>query len=157
MKMKRILGAVLASAIVLSMAACTTTTKSSTSTASKAAESKAASTASKAESKESSTASTAEASTLKLAVVETAYGVTAWDEVKKAFEATHAGVTLEVTIDKNLEDVIGPSMKAVDYPDVIHLSVGREKDYMVMYMACMKVRGWRGQAGCGSSSRSLSP
>ena len=32
---------------------------------------------------------------------------------------------VELTIDKNLEDVISPKMKSGDYPDVVHLAVGR--------------------------------
>ncbi len=32
----------------------------------------------------------------------------------------------ELTIDKKLEDVISPAMKAGDYPDVVHLATGRE-------------------------------
>ena len=49
-----------------------------------------------------------------------------WNEVAEAFEASHPGVTVELTIDKKLEDVISPSMKAGDYPDVVHLATGRE-------------------------------
>ena len=33
---------------------------------------------------------------------------------------------MELTTDKKLEDVIGPSMQGGDYPDVIHLATGRE-------------------------------
>lgn len=49
-----------------------------------------------------------------------------WQEVCDAFtEAT--GVKVELICDKNLEDVIGPSMQGGDFPDVIHLATGREK------------------------------
>ena len=64
--------------------------------------------------------------TLKVAAIETAYGSDMWKEVCAAFEAANPGVTVELTTDKKLEDVIGPSMKAGDYPDVIHLATGRE-------------------------------
>ena len=64
--------------------------------------------------------------TLKVAAIETAYGSDMWKEVCAAFEAANPGVTVELTADKKLEDVIGPSMKAGDYPDVIHLATGRE-------------------------------
>ncbi len=49
-----------------------------------------------------------------------------WQEVCDAFtEAT--GVKVNLICDKNLEDVIGPSMQGGDFPDVIHLATGREK------------------------------
>ena len=48
-----------------------------------------------------------------------------WKEVCDAFTA-ETGIKVELTTDKNLEDVIGPSMKAGDYPDVVHLATGRE-------------------------------
>lgn len=64
--------------------------------------------------------------TLKVAALESAYGVEGWQQAAAAFEASHPGVSVELIIDKNLEDVIGPSMKAGDYPDVIHLATGRE-------------------------------
>ena len=64
--------------------------------------------------------------TLKVAAVETAYGKAMWEIVCDAFEAANEGVTVELTIDKNLEDVIDPAMKAGDYPDVIMRAVGAE-------------------------------
>ena len=64
--------------------------------------------------------------TLKVAAVETAYGKAMWEKVCVAFEAANEGVTVELTIDKNLEDVIDPAMKAGDYPDVIMRAVGAE-------------------------------
>ena len=63
---------------------------------------------------------------LKVAAFEGGYGADMWSEVAAAFEASHPGVTVELTIDKKLEDVISPSMKAGDYPDVVHLATGRE-------------------------------
>lgn len=64
---------------------------------------------------------------LKFAAIETAYGSGMWDAIATAFEKTHEGVDVQVTVDRNIEDVISPSMKAGDYPDVVHLAVGREK------------------------------
>ncbi|MDF2612220.1 MAG: extracellular solute-binding protein family 1 [Clostridia bacterium] len=64
--------------------------------------------------------------TLKVAAFEGGYGASMWSEVVAAFEASHPGVTVELTIDKKIEDVISPSMKAGDYPDVIHLATGRQ-------------------------------
>ena len=71
-------------------------------------------------------APTYEEQTLKVAAFEGGYGAEMWTEVVKAFEASHPGVTVELTIDKKLEDVISPGMKAGDYPDVVHLATGRE-------------------------------
>ena len=65
--------------------------------------------------------------TLKVAVVETAYGASMWEKVCDAFEAANEGVTVELTIDKKLEDVITPDMKAGNYPDVIMRAVGGEQ------------------------------
>ncbi len=46
-------------------------------------------------------------------------------EVCDAFTA-ETGIKVELTTDKKLEDVIGPSMQGGDYPDVVHLATGRE-------------------------------
>ena len=47
-----------------------------------------------------------------------------WQEVCDAFTA-QTGIKVELTLDKNLEDVIGPSMQGGEYPDVVHLATGR--------------------------------
>lgn len=77
------------------------------------------------ESKEETKAS-GEEQVLKVAAFEGGYGSAMWTEVCEAFEASHPGVKVELTIDKKLEDVISPAMKGGDYPDVIHLATGRE-------------------------------
>ncbi len=64
---------------------------------------------------------------LKFAAVETAYGADVWQEIKEAFEAAYPGVTVELNINKNIEDIISSQMQAGNYPDVIHLATGREK------------------------------
>lgn len=63
---------------------------------------------------------------LKVAAFEGGYGAEVWTEIAQAFEASHPGVRVELTVDKKLEDVISPSMKAGEYPDVVHLATGRE-------------------------------
>ena len=63
--------------------------------------------------------------TIKVAAIETAYGSDMWKEVCDAFTA-QTGIKVELTTDKKLEDVIGPSMQGGDYPDVIHLATGRD-------------------------------
>ncbi len=63
--------------------------------------------------------------TITVAAIETAYGSDMWAQVCEAF-TEQTGIEVELITDKNLEDVIGASMKAGDYPDVIHLATGRE-------------------------------
>lgn len=62
---------------------------------------------------------------LKVAALESAYGAEVWREVCEDFEDEYHGVEVELTIDKNIEDVIGSKMKAKDYPDVVYLATGR--------------------------------
>ncbi len=64
--------------------------------------------------------------TLKVAVLESAYGSEMWDEVCDEFEDIAGDINVELTAEKNLEDVIGSQMKSGDYPDVVHLATGRE-------------------------------
>lgn len=70
-------------------------------------------------------AGNAEGETISVAAIETAYGSEMWQEVAAAF-TEQTGINVELTTDKNLEDVIGPSMQGGEYPDVIHLATGRE-------------------------------
>lgn len=63
---------------------------------------------------------------LKVAVLESAYGKTMWEDVAAAYEEDHSDIKVELTAEKNLEDVIGSKMKSGDYPDVVHLATGRE-------------------------------
>ena len=62
---------------------------------------------------------------VKVAVVETAYGADMLNDVAAAFEK-ETGVKVELTIDKNIEDIIQPQMKSGEYPDVIMRAVGSE-------------------------------
>ena len=62
--------------------------------------------------------------TIKVAAIETAYGADMWKDVCAAFEA-ETGIKVELTTDKNLEDVISASMQGGEYPDVVHLATGR--------------------------------
>ena len=80
----------------------------------------------------SSTASSAATSsavaadvTIKVAAIETGYGAEMWKKVTEAFTA-QTGIKVDLTTDKKLEDVIGPSRQGGDYPDVVHLATGRE-------------------------------
>ena len=61
---------------------------------------------------------------LKVAAIETAYGAEMWKAVCAAF-TEQTGIEVELTTDKNLEDVISGPMQNGDYPDVVHLATGR--------------------------------
>ncbi|HLR61600.1 MAG TPA: carbohydrate ABC transporter substrate-binding protein [Lentibacillus sp.] len=64
--------------------------------------------------------------TLQLAALESAYGSEMWQSIIDDYEASHENVTIDLTIEKNLEEVIRPNMQAGDYPDVLLLATGRE-------------------------------
>ena len=63
--------------------------------------------------------------TIQVAAIETSYGTEVWQQVADAF-TDQTGINVELVTDKKLEDVIGPAMQGGEYPDVIHLAVGRE-------------------------------
>ena len=136
MKLKRVLSVVMAAAMVMSMTACGggSSSESGGSAAGSAAKSSAAESAPESEAggseAEAAGSEAAESSglsgTLKVAAVETAYGQDMWKEVCAAFEAANEGVTVELTIDKKLEDIISPEMKSGVFPDVIMRAVGAE-------------------------------
>lgn len=65
------------------------------------------------------------ATEITVAAIETAYGTEMWQEVAEAFTEV-TGIKVNLTTDKNLEDVIGPAMQGGEFPDVIHLATGRE-------------------------------
>ena len=73
----------------------------------------------------SSSTSSSDSKTLKVAALEGGYGADGWKQVVKDFESANPGVKVKLTIDKKLESVISPQMKAGDYPDVVHLATGR--------------------------------
>ena len=65
-----------------------------------------------------------EGTTIKVAAIETAYGSQVWADVAAAFEA-ETGIKVELTTDKNLEDVLTGPMQNGEFPDVVHLALGR--------------------------------
>ena len=64
------------------------------------------------------------AATIKVAAIETAYGSQVWADVAAAFTA-ETGIEVELTTDKNLEDVLTGPMQNGEFPDVVHLATGR--------------------------------
>lgn len=65
--------------------------------------------------------------TLHLAALESAYGKEGWQKIIEGYEAVNENVTIDLTIEKNLEEVIRPEMQAGDYPDVFLLATDREE------------------------------
>ena len=110
-QMKKILALLLALAMVLSLAAC-------------GAKSEPAATEAPAAEAPAAEAPAAEAVTIKVAAIETAYGSQVWADVAAAFEA-ETGIKVELTTDKNLEDVLTGPMQNGEFPDVVHLALGR--------------------------------
>lgn len=114
--MKKIFSLVLMVSMVLSLAACSADVSKDVSPAPSDSSTSA-----------NDSTTSPETRTLKFAALETAYGADVWKEVATAFEQKVPGVKVEMTIDKSIEDVIGPSMKSGEFPDVIHLAVGQPK------------------------------
>ena len=108
--MKKIIALLLALVMVLSLAACGAKEEAP-------AETQAAAEA-------PAEAPAAEAVTIKVAAIETAYGSQVWADVAAAFEA-ETGIKVELTTDKNLEDVLTGPMQNGEFPDVVHLALGR--------------------------------
>ncbi|KOY17880.1 carbohydrate ABC transporter substrate-binding protein [Paenibacillus xylanivorans] len=111
--MKKILSLAITAALTLSLAACGNSSENGSNSTK--------------DSSSTNSATSTEQRTLKLAALETAYGADVWKEVTTAFEKANPGVKVETTIDKNIEDVIGPAMKSGEFPDVIHLATGQPK------------------------------
>lgn len=132
MKRKKIFAALLAAAMMTSvLSGCGNTESASNSEGSTAGNSESSSVTESSSQTEESQAPAdnsgeVEEQVLKVAAFEGGYGAEMWSEVAAAFENSHPGVTVELTVDKKLEDVISPGMKAGDYPDVVHLATGRE-------------------------------
>jgi len=112
-QMKKIIALLLALVMVLSLAACGGKTTEPT----KAPEADAPAV-------DAPEAPEAEAVTIKVAAIETAYGSQVWADVAAAFEA-ETGIKVELTTDKNLEDVLTGPMQNGEFPDVVHLALGR--------------------------------
>ncbi len=111
--MKKIIALLLALAMVMSLAACGGKAEAPAATEAPKADAPAAE------------APAAEPVTIKVAAIETAYGSQVWADVAAAFEA-ETGIKVELTTDKNLEDVLTGPMQNGEFPDVVHLAVGRE-------------------------------
>lgn len=65
--------------------------------------------------------------TLHIAALESAYGADMWQKIADAYEELNDNVTIELTLEKNLEQVVRPNMQAGEYPDLMLLAVAREE------------------------------
>lgn len=117
MKLKKVASVFMAAAMAASITACGSSGDTSTASAEAGGSQEAS---------KDSAGGSAEGQTLKVAAVETAYGAQMWKDVCAAFEA-QTGAKVELIIDKKLEDIITPDMKAGNYPDVIMRAVGSEQ------------------------------
>ncbi len=63
---------------------------------------------------------------LRVAVLEGGYGTEMWQEVVDAFEEQMGNVTVELTIDRKVEEIISAEIEEGVWPDVVHLAIGRE-------------------------------
>ena len=108
--MKKIIALLLVLAMALSLVACGAKSEPAATEAAKA--------------ETPAEAPAAEAATIKVAAIETAYGSQVWADVAAAFEA-ETGIKVELTTDKNLEDVLTGPMQNGEFPDVVHLATGR--------------------------------
>lgn len=127
MKAKKVICLLMASVMAIGLTACGGTTPETTTPEATPSEAPAADAATDAAEPAANATSEALTGTLKVAAVETAYEAKMWTDIKTAYEAANPGVTIELTVDKKLEDVISPAMKAGDYPDVIMRAVGGEQ------------------------------
>ncbi|MBR5566184.1 MAG: carbohydrate ABC transporter substrate-binding protein [Roseburia sp.] len=73
---------------------------------------------------DAATPAPAPATKITVAAFEGGYGADLWREVTAAYTEV-TGVEVDLIIDKELENVIGPSMQGGEFPDVIHLATGR--------------------------------
>ncbi len=69
---------------------------------------------------------TAEAEVLKISGLDGGWGTAHWEEIAARFEAANPGVEVELTMKKNIAEVLRPQIIARNYPDIINLSVGSE-------------------------------
>ena len=115
--MKKIIALLLALAMAMSLAACGAKSEPAVTEAPK--------TDAPAVEAPATEAPAAEPVTIKVAAIETAYGSQVWADVAAAFEA-ETGIKVELTTDKNLEDVLTGPMQNGEFPDVVHLAVGRD-------------------------------
>ena len=88
-----------------------------------------------------------EAQVLKVAGLKGAYGDAYWQDLKAGFEAANPGVTVELTIEAQVENTINPQIMAGAGPDVLYLATGREA-------VAVAARTWGEPNSCKTSGMS---
>ncbi|NBI07351.1 carbohydrate ABC transporter substrate-binding protein [Senegalia massiliensis] len=63
---------------------------------------------------------------LKIAGLNGGYKTEHWEAIAKKFEESHEGVKVELTLEKNISEVLRPQIQAGNVPDIIYLAVGGE-------------------------------
>ncbi len=63
---------------------------------------------------------------LKIAGLDGGYGKDHWQALVEKFEAANPGVKVELTLEKNIAEILRPQIQAANVPDIIYLSVGSE-------------------------------
>lgn len=106
--MKRVLGLLISICLLVSLVACSAKTESTTTDG------------------ESSDTSKVEEKVLKIAGLNGGYGDEHWKELVSKFEAANPGVKIELTLEKNIAEVLRPQIQARNLPDIIYLAVGAE-------------------------------
>lgn len=66
----------------------------------------------------------AEPVTLKIAGLLGGYKDAHWKAIAEKFEAANEGVTVELTLEPNIHEILRPQLQAGNYPDIIYLAVG---------------------------------
>lgn len=61
-----------------------------------------------------------------VAALESAYGAEVWEKIAAAYEEQE-NVEVELTVERNIEEVMRPKMQAGDYPDAFLLATDREE------------------------------
>lgn len=68
----------------------------------------------------------AENKVLKISGLDGGYGVEHWEELVSRFESANPGIKIELTLEKNIAEILRPQIQAKNLPDLIYLSVGSE-------------------------------
>lgn len=63
---------------------------------------------------------------LKIAGLNGGYKTEHWEAIAEKFEESHEGVKVELTLEKNIAEVLRPQIQAGNVPDIIYLAVGGE-------------------------------
>ncbi|MCT4544247.1 MAG: carbohydrate ABC transporter substrate-binding protein [Vallitalea sp.] len=115
--MKKLLTLLISVCLITSLAACSSNTKPTTSENEKQEKQKP---------QKQQKAQKPQEKVLKIAGLNGGYGVEHWKELASKFEAANPGVKIELTLEKNIAEILRPQIQARNIPDIIYLAVGSE-------------------------------